>query len=74
MAGKLAQDRHDARGVVLVGGRGVDGQRGAGLLDGDVDLTPRSFFPPSTRRAKQLGAERQVRLSITTALGSAVSP
>ena len=37
-------------------------------------FTPRIFLPPSTPRAKQLGAEGQVRLSITMALGSAVSP
>src|SRR3954468_20362954 len=37
-------------------------------------LTPRTFLPPSTPRSKQLGAERQERLSITTVLGSAVSP
>jgi hypothetical protein len=33
-------------------------------------LAPRIFFPPSMPRAKQLGAERQVRLSMATALGS----
>jgi hypothetical protein len=32
------------------------------------------FLPPSMPRVKQLGAERQERLSITTVLGSAVSP
>jgi hypothetical protein len=37
-------------------------------------LTPRIFLPPSMPRAKQLGAERQERLSMTTALGSAVPP
>src|ERR1700721_2326959 len=37
-------------------------------------LTPRIFFPPSMPRSKQLGAERQDRLSMTTALGSGVSP
>src|SRR5689334_25304850 len=37
-------------------------------------LTPRTFLPPSTPRAKQLGAERQERLSITTTLGSGLSP
>src|SRR3954465_10881427 len=37
-------------------------------------LTPRIFLPPSMPRVKQLGAERQERLSITTVLGSAVSP
>src|SRR4051794_32056213 len=37
-------------------------------------LTPRIFLPPSMPRSKQLGAERQDRLSITTALGSGPSP
>jgi hypothetical protein len=37
-------------------------------------LTPRIFLPPSIPRSKQLGAERQDRLSITTALGSGASP
>src|SRR3954469_19072470 len=37
-------------------------------------LTPRTFLPPSTPRSKQLGAERQERLSMTTTLGSGVSP
>src|SRR4051794_37597781 len=37
-------------------------------------LTPRIFLPPSMPRVKQLGAERQERLSITTVLGSVVSP
>jgi hypothetical protein len=37
-------------------------------------LTPLIFFPPSMPRSKQLGAERQDRLSITTALGSGASP
>nr|WP_085091585.1 hypothetical protein [Azospirillum oryzae] len=37
-------------------------------------FTPRIFLPPSTPRAKQLGAEGQVRLSVTTVLGSAGSP
>src|ERR1700758_4500573 len=37
-------------------------------------LTPRIFLPPSRPRAKQLGAERQDRLSITTTLGSGASP
>src|SRR3954452_25142177 len=37
-------------------------------------LTPRTFLPPSTPRSKQLGAERQERLSITTTLGSGLSP
>src|SRR3954451_21300800 len=37
-------------------------------------LTPLIFLPPSMPRVKQLGAERQERLSITTVLGSAVSP
>src|SRR3954470_7750972 len=36
-------------------------------------LTPRIFLPPSMPRSKQLGAERQDRLSITTALGSEAS-
>ncbi|WP_448192959.1 hypothetical protein [Azospirillum sp. sgz301742] len=35
---------------------------------------PWIFLPPSTLRAKQLGAEGQVRLSITTVLGSGASP
>ncbi len=35
---------------------------------------PRILLPPSTPRAKQVGAEGQVRLSMTTALGSGVSP
>src|SRR5690348_10976082 len=37
-------------------------------------LTPRIFLPPSMPRSKQLGAERQDQLSITTALGSGASP
>jgi hypothetical protein len=37
-------------------------------------LTPRIFLPPSMPRAKQLGAERPERLSMTTVLGSGVSP
>jgi hypothetical protein len=37
-------------------------------------LTPRIFFPPSMPRSKQLGAECQGRLSMTTALGSGSSP
>src|SRR5690349_21616401 len=37
-------------------------------------FTPLIFLPPSTPRSKQLGAERQERLSITTVLGSGVSP
>ena len=37
-------------------------------------LTPWIFLPPSMPRAKQLGAERQERLSMTTALGSGASP
>jgi hypothetical protein len=36
-------------------------------------LTPRIFFPPSIARSKPLGAERQDRLSLTTALGSGES-
>src|SRR3954454_16594099 len=37
-------------------------------------LTPRTFLPPSTPRSKQLGAERQERLSMTTTLGPGLSP
>src|SRR5918995_3321125 len=37
-------------------------------------LMPLIFLPPSKPRPKQLGAERQERLSRMTALGSAVSP
>ena len=36
--------------------------------------TPWIFLPPSKPRSKQLGADLQDRLSMTTALGSAVSP
>ena len=39
-----------------------------------LTFTPRILLPPSTPRAMQFGAEGQVRLSITTVLGSAVSP
>ena len=39
-----------------------------------LTLTPRTFLPPSKPRAKQPGAEGLVRLSITTVLGSTVSP
>src|SRR3954466_10795060 len=37
-------------------------------------LMPLIFLPPSKPRPKQVGAERQERLSRMTALGSAVSP
>src|SRR5687768_893079 len=37
-------------------------------------LMPLIFLPPSKPRPKQVGAERQERLSMMTALGSAVSP
>src|SRR3954452_15691567 len=37
-------------------------------------LMPLIFLPPSKTRPKQLGAERQERLSRMTALGSEVSP
>ncbi|MCW2240436.1 site-specific DNA recombinase [Azospirillum canadense] len=38
LPGELAQDRHDAFGVVHVGRRGVDGQRDAVLLHAQVDF------------------------------------
>jgi len=44
------------------------------IASGMPYLTPRIFFPPSMPRSKQLGAERQERLSMTTALGSGASP
>ena len=37
-------------------------------------LMPLIFLPPSKPRPKQVGAERHDRLSMMTALGSAVSP
>src|SRR5512141_2579361 len=37
-------------------------------------LMPLIFLPPSKPRVKQLGADRQDRLSMMTALGSGVSP
>src|SRR3954463_15050466 len=37
-------------------------------------LMPLIFLPPSKPRPKQVGAERHERLSMMTALGSAVSP
>src|SRR3954449_8660670 len=37
-------------------------------------LMPLIFLPPSKPRPKQVGAEQQERLSMMTALGSAVSP
>src|ERR671910_1504550 len=37
-------------------------------------LMPLIFLPPSKPRPKQVGAERQERLSMMTALGSEVSP
>src|SRR3954453_7702555 len=37
-------------------------------------LMPLIFLPPSKPRSKQVGAERHERLSMMTALGSAVSP
>src|SRR3954449_5840173 len=37
-------------------------------------LMPLIFLPPSKPRPKQVGAERQERLSTMTALGSGVSP
>src|SRR3954471_15550555 len=37
-------------------------------------LMPLIFLPPSKPRSKQLGAERQERLPMMTALGSEVSP
>ncbi len=84
---KLAQHRHDAFRIMHVGWRNVDRQRDAVLFDTEMNLTPRIFLPPSKLRSKQLGAERhdlladsrpladgERRLSITTAVGSAVSP
>src|SRR6476620_10255569 len=37
-------------------------------------LMPLIFLPPSKPRPKQVGAERHDRLSMMTAVGSAVSP
>src|SRR5215212_2529819 len=37
-------------------------------------LMPLIFLPPSKPRPKQVGAERHDRLSMMTALGSAISP
>src|SRR5688572_5448550 len=59
---------------VDVGRRDVDRQRETILVDGEMILTPLIFLPPSMPRPKQLGAERQDRLSMTTALGSGASP
>lgn len=43
-AGDLPQDRDDALGVVHVGRRGVDRQRNAVLLDGNMDLYTADLF------------------------------
>src|SRR3954465_6139076 len=37
-------------------------------------LMPLIFLPPSKQRPKQVGAERQERLSMMTALGTGLSP
>ena len=54
-----------------VGWRDVDRQWEAVFIDREMGLF---FLPPSKPRSKQLGAERHERLSMMTALGSAVSP
>ena len=72
--GEFTQNRDDGFGVMAVRRRDIDRQRHAVFLNGDLDLEPRIFLPPSMPRAKQLGAERQERLSITTTLGSGLSP
>src|SRR3954468_15293314 len=62
----------NALAVMDVCRRDVDRQRETILVHGEVD--PLIFLPPSKPRPKQLGAERQERLSRMTALGSEVSP
>src|SRR5690349_23246153 len=74
IVGKPAQDRHDPFGVVPVRRRDLDRQRDAVLVDRPWILTPRIVVPPSMPRSRPFGAERQDRLSITTALGSGASP
>src|SRR4051812_49359921 len=44
------------------------------FLTATIIFTPRVFFPPPLPPSHQPGAERQDRLSITTALGSGASP
>src|SRR3954451_9202732 len=71
--GEFTQNRHDTLRVVPVRRRDIDRHRMPYLSTAIWILTPRIFLPPSMPRAKQLGAERQERLSMTTALGSGAS-
>jgi hypothetical protein len=72
--GERAQNRDDGFRVMAVRRRDIDRQRDAVFLDSDLDFDATDFLPPSLPRSKQLGAERQERLSITTTLGSGLSP
>src|SRR4051812_36866642 len=81
-AGKLMQHRDDALAVMPVRRRDVDRQREAVFIHREMDFdAPRLregklliFLPPSKPRPKQVGAERQERLSMMTALGTGLSP
>ena len=57
-----------------VGGRDVDRQRDAVLVDAQVNLDAVDLLAAIEAPVKQLGADLQDRLSMTTALGSAASP
>jgi hypothetical protein len=87
LSGEFTQHRHNAFDVVDIGRRDVDRQRNAMFLDAKWTFTPQMFLPPSKPRSKQLGADLQDLspdsypladsergLSITIALGSALSP
>jgi hypothetical protein len=52
----------------------TDRQRDAPFLDGYLDLDAADLLATAMPRSKQLSVERQERLSMTTALGSRVSP
>src|SRR5207302_653887 len=72
--GERAQNRHDPFGVMAVRRRDIDRQRNAVFLNRDLDLDATDLLAAINAALKTAWAERQERLSITTTLGSGVSP
>jgi hypothetical protein len=71
--GEFEQNWNNGFRVMPVCWRDIDRQRDAVFVDGDMDLDASDLLS-AVDTSKQLDAERQDRLSITTALGSGASP
>jgi hypothetical protein len=66
--------QHERQTLIAVAGETAMASGVPYLSTARLIFTPRIFFPPSIPRLKQLGAEQQDQLSITTALGAGASP